>query len=74
MTTTIIQQLTNEGDLVIDPCAGSFTTLRACQSLNRDFLGTDLTLRKLMKFNINKERSRKLLRQEKQYNENNNEF
>ena len=56
MTTTIIQQLTNEGDLVIDPCAGSFTTLR-----------TDLTLRKLIKFNQNKERSRLLLRQEKPY-------
>lgn len=64
MTQAIIQQLTNEGDLVIDPCAGSFVSLRACQSLKRNFLGTDLTLRELMKFNINKERSRELLKKE----------
>ncbi|CAI2191891.1 7102_t:CDS:10 [Funneliformis geosporum] len=57
MTETIIQQLTQEGDLVVDPCAGSFVSLRACQSLKRNFLGTDLTLRELMKFNINKERT-----------------
>ncbi|MEG7978927.1 MAG: site-specific DNA-methyltransferase [Mollicutes bacterium UO1] len=65
MTATIIQQLTNEGDLVVDPCAGSFVSLRACQKLNRNFLGTDLTLRALMNFNLNKERSRLLLKQEK---------
>lgn len=72
MTKSIIEQLTQEGDLIIDPCAGSFVSLRACQNLKRDFLGTDLTLRKLMKFNLNKERSRKLLRKEGK--EKNNEF
>ena len=65
MTKSVIEQLTNEGDLVIDPCAGSFVSLRACQKLGRGFLGTDLTLRKLMMFNINKERSRKLLKLER---------
>ena len=65
MTKSIIEQLTNEGDLIIDPCAGSFVSLRACQKLGRNFLGTDLTLRKLMQFNINKERSRELLKLEK---------
>jgi DNA modification methylase len=62
MIKAVIKQLTNKGDLVIDPCAGSFVSLIACQKLKRDFLGTDLTLRKLMKFNINKENSRALLR------------
>jgi len=64
MTKKIIQQLTNKGDLVVDPCAGSFVSLIACQKLERDFLGTDLTLRELMKFNINKENSRELLKKE----------
>jgi DNA modification methylase len=62
MTKKIIQQLTNEGDLVVDPCAGSFVSLIACQKLKRNFLGTDLTLRELLRFNINKENSRILLR------------
>lgn len=30
---------TDEGDVVIDPCAGSGTTLRACMELNRNSYG-----------------------------------
>jgi len=63
MTKTIIQQLTQEEDLIVDPCAGSFVSLSACQELKRNFLGTDLTFRQLMQFNINKKRSRELLKQ-----------
>jgi DNA modification methylase len=65
MTKKIIKQLTNKGDLVIDPCAGGFGVLLACQNLKRNFLGTDLSLRKLVKFNINRENSRILLNKEK---------
>ncbi|WNE40625.1 MAG: hypothetical protein mread185_000082 [Mycoplasmataceae bacterium] len=46
----LILALTQEGDLVVDPCAGSFITLTACQSTNRNFLGCDLTINKLQKF------------------------
>jgi DNA modification methylase len=68
MIEKVIEQLTNEGDLVVDPCAGSFTTLKACLRTNRKFLGCDLTLRALMRFNINKERSRELLKKEGKIN------
>jgi len=63
MIRDLINQLTQEGDLVVDPCAGSFVSLSACQKLQRNFLGTDLTFRQLMQFNINKKRSRELLKQ-----------
>ncbi|KLL05268.1 MAG: adenine-specific DNA methylase [Mycoplasmataceae bacterium RV_VA103A] len=62
MTKKIIKQLTNPGDLIVDPCAGSFVVLLACQKLKRQFIGTDLTLTEIMKFNINKENSRLLLK------------
>jgi len=61
MTRTLIKQLSNEGDLVVDPCAGSFVSLTACNSLKRDFVGTDLEYFEILKFNINKENSRRLL-------------
>ncbi len=32
----------NEGDIVLDPFAGSGTTLRVCQQLNRDCIGFEL--------------------------------
>lgn len=33
---------TDEGDTVIDPCAGSATTLRACKELKRNCYGFEI--------------------------------
>ena len=41
---------TNEKDLVVDPCAGSFVVLEVCQELKREFLGCDLTFKEMEKF------------------------
>lgn len=38
------QNIKQEGELVVDPCAGSFVVLDACQQTGRNFLGCDLTL------------------------------
>lgn len=38
----LIEIFTDEGDVVIDPCAGSATTLRACQELNRNSYGFEI--------------------------------
>lgn len=42
----LIEQLilatTQENDIVLDPCAGSYTVLDLCQKLNRNFIGADL--------------------------------
>lgn len=38
----LIQDNTNEGDLVLDPCLGGGTTAIACIDLNRDYLGFEL--------------------------------
>ena len=35
----LIKTYTNEGDLVLDNCAGSGTTLRACKNTKRNFIG-----------------------------------
>jgi DNA modification methylase len=45
---------TDEGDLIIDPCAGSFVVLEVCQELKREFCGVDLTFKKLQDFKKNK--------------------
>ena len=34
----LIKTYTNEGDLVLDNCAGSMTTAIACLNLNRDYI------------------------------------
>lgn len=38
----LIKTYTNEGDLVLDNCAGSGTTGVACANLNRNFIGIEL--------------------------------
>lgn len=38
----IIGAVTRPGELVVDPCAGSFSTFDATCELNRDFLGCDI--------------------------------
>ena len=38
----LIQLFTDEGDVVIDPCCGSASTLRACAELNRSCYGFEI--------------------------------
>ena len=38
----LIKTYTNEGDVVLDNCAGSFTTGVACVNLNRKFIGIEM--------------------------------
>jgi len=38
----LIDCLTNPGDVVIDPAAGTFSVLEACKTTERNFLGCDL--------------------------------
>jgi site-specific DNA-methyltransferase (adenine-specific) len=38
----LIGALTNMGDIVIDPAAGSYSVLEACRRTNRQFLGCDI--------------------------------
>ncbi len=37
----LVKIYTREGDLILDPFAGSGQTLRACKNLNREFVGVD---------------------------------
>lgn len=39
----LISIFTDEGDVVIDPCAGSGSTLRACIELNRPCYGFEIS-------------------------------
>ena len=38
----LIEAITNETDIVIDPASGSFSVLEACRRCNRNFLGCDI--------------------------------
>ena len=38
----LISALTNRGDLVVDPAAGSFIVMHAAHALGRDFIGCDI--------------------------------
>ena len=42
LQTRLIKAVTNVSDLVVDPCAGSYSVLDACRASGRDFLGCDL--------------------------------
>ena len=42
MQAELIEAVTNKGDVVIDPAAGSFSVLEACIKKSRNFLGCDL--------------------------------
>jgi site-specific DNA-methyltransferase (adenine-specific) len=46
----LINATTQEGDLIVDPCAGSFIVLEVCQELKRDYLGCDLTYKEMGEF------------------------
>ena len=46
----LIEATTNPGDLIIDPCAGSFVVLEVCKELERKFLGCDLTFNEMENF------------------------
>jgi len=50
LTKALIEATTQEKDLVVDPCAGSFVVLEVCQELNRKFLGCDLTFKEMGNF------------------------
>ena len=53
----LIEIFTDEGDVVIDPCAGSGSTLRACKELNRNGYGFEIDK------NFYKEAKEKMLKQ-----------
>lgn len=42
LTERLIRAATARGDVIIDPCAGSYLTLQACQRTGRRFVGCDL--------------------------------
>lgn len=56
----LIEATTEKGDLIIDPCAGSFVVLEVCQELGREFLGVDLTYQKLKDFKKSKKNNGKV--------------
>jgi site-specific DNA-methyltransferase (adenine-specific) len=42
LTRRLIESVTRPGELVVDPCAGSYSTLDACEATGRAFVGCDL--------------------------------
>jgi site-specific DNA-methyltransferase (adenine-specific) len=46
----LITATTEKGDLIVDPCAGSFIVLEVCQELEREFCGVDLTFKEMREF------------------------
>ena len=43
LTERLIQSVTNEGDLVMDRCSGSFSTFHTCMKTGRNFIGGDIS-------------------------------
>lgn len=39
---TLIESVTRENELVLDPCAGSFSVLESCRMVGRNFIGSDI--------------------------------
>jgi len=54
----LIKATTEPGDLIVDPCAGSFVVLEVCQELAREFMGCDLTYLAVEEFKRERERER----------------
>ena len=46
----LIEATTEPGDLIVDPCAGSFVVLEVCQATKREFIGCDLTYSETREF------------------------
>jgi site-specific DNA-methyltransferase (adenine-specific) len=42
LTERLIRAVTKKGDLVLDPCAGSYVVLEACRRTGREFVGCDI--------------------------------
>jgi site-specific DNA-methyltransferase (adenine-specific) len=42
LTERLIRSVTRKGDLVVDPCAGSYVSLESCLATGREFCGCDL--------------------------------
>lgn len=56
ITKQLIKAVTNDGDLVVDPCAGSFSTLEACKNINRRCISCDIEFGDIViQSDINKE-------------------
>ncbi len=42
---TLIEAVSNPGDIILDPAAGSFSVMESANSVDRLFLGTDLKIK-----------------------------
>jgi len=57
----LIEATTEKGDLIVDPCAGSFIVLEVCQETRREFMGCDLTYQAVQGFMNKDKEPRKVL-------------
>jgi site-specific DNA-methyltransferase (adenine-specific) len=42
LQTALIEATSNKGDIIVDPCAGSFSVMDAAHACGRKFLGCDI--------------------------------
>ena len=61
----IVKASSNEGDLVADFYAGSFTTAEVCINLNRNFIGCDISEKGV---NIGRDRCKNMIKTKKLFN------